>query len=1574
MEYLTNLSTLQSNSQINRQLYHEDKDGTTNEKYKNGIITVKRNLKPLAVLTPKGELRAKGSLKALLKQINNKRHIAQELTYKLEKDYLNKKTLTLPEFLADRKMTLSKFNENAKYTPTTIVTNYKSRTTPTRLCVNPAQKNSVDEKDIKNAEKIGYDTTVMLAQFKHQKNQISMNDTIHKYTLQLPNMVETAVSQQVAGITVSLDIDDAFKSIKLSDEDALRTVIFTLQNKKGIPTFLAEESPDQKFHPLIYAYLPYGHVDSPTLFTCACRRTATFYDEHILPSERQVSDLWLTEVKNAIQHVYIDDLQINKSPNYLWEFATQHESEIMDYYPLVIKTIPSTDTPFTTNQEVLKKALVDISPTQHIEITNKAMSIYLTKLIDKLLIVFKFSNLFVKGIWCNDKELEAKLNNNPIIKERAKSTCKPTTPRPKPELVWSELSKLSKPTDNTILTTNEDSYQDHLGKRINADGTIGVKGTELYLPTKSGKQSGEKTFYPDAETMIEELKTRPITRRLIASIMAIPYDPNNTNLIMAQTVFRHAGLMTTLNYPAPKNDPTETSSKIQSTKYWNQIITHPDVLNPLFLAIKVFYRIAKRTLPKFVFPTHPSTKYEIICLGDAGGLGAPYDNKGGLYGICIYLRATLTYQGKFESAYAPLFTKTYSWPKTITTIPQAELHAILVGVQMVFKLTKMLDNQFKIKIKKEDITLVTDSTCALVWSRSVDSKYNPPVQTLCAKLFLWLRDQQLSPFRNLYFFNQAKAFFPADMISKLNVKWENPEKFESYYNEFNNLTWMYKENWNEFLDLNPKFYSTKGSVGSLKHLLQVNKTYTVPDSAELNALMGTPETWDAKHETTTTTPESKPDINTNVIFATNTNPTITPNQQWYESMMNSKWSKGIKKNGIIDIIARTLLCFWKWKRRTISKRRIKPQNNILKVTQIESPKYQDERLEEWLLVTIKKHIFNEEKLISESTITNNTIRPSKNLMRYTLMLISSHFPDQKAIKGLEIKGYHTFLVEKPSTDLKVIMCISRTQRSSRDRNLESKGALVMFAIESTSLYARFIADTSHREAHGRGQIHMENLVMANHTMIRKLTPLLTDITKLCSRCNLERARTGKKNYLIYQNSKAPTSRLEDYRQTHDLYHVAVIDVLGPLMAKEYEHRIPTKYWILLTYSPIVQRTDLTLLPNLTAESIFLALLKDSASTPRKIFYADAGSNFTPLSNQLTDQATNENILKSLPQYWQRLLRKNEDLVRNTEPHLNFITFAKGNHQALGEVERQVGRIKHLCKGMRLWKKLIKGDFTFLETQVLLSQLQACLNSSPLYFRHGVLYTKDFIYKAARGIPDDTLDNSSHNYYELFQTGKNNFPKPLTYQETKSRKQVIASAENMKAALSDMYSELAQEKVEQYLRCKKITEGRATTSYHSASMIQIGDIVYCPITATKKGRTRRGIYRVAWISKYYNECLLVQPRYNPLLKIYRKAKPIPVTRLLKDLYFICKGSQMDYTALTTTDIYDLRELLEEISKPKEIENNYNTIMPSGLDIQNQLPLTDSERREICQQKTLILPKKRGCPCYSTQRMTRSHYRQ
>ncbi len=206
MEHLTNIHSIRSNSLICRQLSHGDIEGTGNKKYKQGIVTLNRLLRPISILTPKAEMRAKAKCRTLLADLKRKPHIATEVNYKLEKDYLNKKTLTLKEFLTEFKMTEEEFNKEVKFTSTLLVTNYKSESTPIRLCLNPAMKNAAEEPDILKAEQKGYDTKIMLAQYQDPKNQITMNDTIHKYTLSLPDMVEAAVSQTVASITLSLDL------------------------------------------------------------------------------------------------------------------------------------------------------------------------------------------------------------------------------------------------------------------------------------------------------------------------------------------------------------------------------------------------------------------------------------------------------------------------------------------------------------------------------------------------------------------------------------------------------------------------------------------------------------------------------------------------------------------------------------------------------------------------------------------------------------------------------------------------------------------------------------------------------------------------------------------------------------------------------------------------------------------------------------------------------------------------------------------------------------------------------------------------------------------------------------------------------------------------------------------------------------------------------------------------------------------------------------------------------------------------------------------------------------------------
>ena len=91
MEHLTNLTSLRSHTIITNQLVHGDKDGTKNDRYKLGIITLNRDLRPLAELTPNFQIRAWASTKRMLLHLKRKPNITKEITYKLEKDYQNKK-------------------------------------------------------------------------------------------------------------------------------------------------------------------------------------------------------------------------------------------------------------------------------------------------------------------------------------------------------------------------------------------------------------------------------------------------------------------------------------------------------------------------------------------------------------------------------------------------------------------------------------------------------------------------------------------------------------------------------------------------------------------------------------------------------------------------------------------------------------------------------------------------------------------------------------------------------------------------------------------------------------------------------------------------------------------------------------------------------------------------------------------------------------------------------------------------------------------------------------------------------------------------------------------------------------------------------------------------------------------------------------------------------------------------------------------------------------------------------------------------------------------------------------------
>merc|ERR1712115_305502 len=76
-------------------------------------------------------------------------------------------------------------------------------------------------------------------------------------------------------------------------------------------------------------------------------------------------------------------------------------------------------------------------------------------------------------------------------------------------------------------------------------------------------------------------------------------------------------------------------------------------------------------------------------------------------------------------------------------------------------------------VPTDNIRILTDSECSLIWIRVLKSRFRIRVQTLITKVSLILHDLGLCPFKNLNNIDQHKSNFPVDNLTKLHSKETN---------------------------------------------------------------------------------------------------------------------------------------------------------------------------------------------------------------------------------------------------------------------------------------------------------------------------------------------------------------------------------------------------------------------------------------------------------------------------------------------------------------------------------------------------------------------------------------------------------------------------------------------------------------------------------------------------------------------------------------------------------------------------------------------------------------------------------
>ena len=202
-----------------------------------------------------------------------------------------------------------------------------------------------------------------------------------------------------------------------------------------------------------------------------------------------------------------------------------------------------------------------------------------------------------------------------------------------------------------------------------------------------------------------------------------------------------------------------------------------EIINLTKLTLYSFFLESSQVMPRYNFSEHPYTQHFLIGLTDASLSFHAYQ---------IYLVSVLH---DSEITRVQLLSSSAKTNKTHDrTAPFYELTGV---VEILIEIKKLID-YFKSKnlfISPENIRVLTDSECSLIWTRVIKSRFRIGVQTLITKVSLILYDLNLCPFKNLNFINQHEYDFPVDNLTKLHNK-ETHRRIEIRHDKLRQCSWL----------------------------------------------------------------------------------------------------------------------------------------------------------------------------------------------------------------------------------------------------------------------------------------------------------------------------------------------------------------------------------------------------------------------------------------------------------------------------------------------------------------------------------------------------------------------------------------------------------------------------------------------------------------------------------------------------------------------------------------------------------------------------------------------------------------
>ena len=1241
-----------------------------------GIFEYSREHLQFLRCLPDGKTACEIRMRKLCHKLHSLKASRQFLNHVVERDHLNGMTQWLDQI--DSKTTQGKLLHCIPYL---VVFNRNSKTTPLRLVqqANSKFKAICDKKNCICQTKKNPTTDQC-------DERLSYNTCIPTYNTSLPALQMLATKARISIKNSGSDIAKFFRAVQNCIETQMLNATYLYKNRdNGMPTFdkYSSDGQENQLKILLHVRQLFGVADLPSATTVALQMSHCEYARTVVQdTERRSREAAVLE-KAGIDGSW---LRCPKCNNVLTFLLDEAKSLIFNrcYVDDVVN--------FITLKMVFEFKHVASQCREHAAVysqennmgwsesgilaTAEKLEMFLMAIA---ILIFRNSNFYLKSFEGTGESCTA---INKLISQVKPTVIQPEITKPKLIDIHNEHIKKSNETndqDLVVKTTEHKPFLTQLALNFFQNGTVGLRTKSIKFPISKTKNVQISSFQ-DFKAFHED-REKALTRRQLSSLLGQSYDSHTgVQLILPITVLKHVVAKSSKSIPNwdwEQNCPTEM---------WEGILA----------AVKLMFEAFQAIQPRCNLRWQMNSVFYCVLMVDASST---------LTAHTIFLIQRINLGSKSHNQIQNLSNKVKLGRAMDPSIPVAELTALEKGLEDLCNVLIWLQ-EVGIRCHPDNVLILSDSSTVILQTRMPPAQLKVKIANAVSRIVVNMNSQNLSPFKNLYYFSQAIKPFLADVLTKANLL-ENHEQIckqlEDGWKQA--MKWLSSgpEVWKDFITRNPPIgtdyeieiqtlgLGNKSNRNLILQLIQVKSESFVPKIFTLQEGL--------KNCTNKITQDE------HFVMCTMNTGVKRDFKQEIDSLINRKLNHAGTRKGPIYILS---LCLYfglkiktrskldeedRIKNKTKLKRELGDRNSSNETkSKMEFP---HPRVGFYPMAAKHMNSITKQNVIQTPQINFNefTIAVFYTLREQVITALTAAWPEQIHARLDVFRG--------TLGNLNFFYGCGRLQTSFANTKYKNWGQLKLRLMQKDSVLANLMLKIAHNAANHNVNTTKFQL-FAMQISLKGTNSAIVRAGKNCTRCRLNLIAGASVQQLISNTTSGSSSNLCNIALSPKENHLA-LDYFGPVHCAVEKSSKKQKLWVLMILShttqcahyQIVQSTSLMQLQ--CAIEVFCQNWGGVSTV-----WSDQQSNFLPVCNNFTiskemAKTITDNNGRKLVNPLKRLLELKSTLSDN---HINWRCIVSNCHFHGGVFENMVKMAK---------KELRRNDFFRSPGLLVREQLEAVMS-------------------------------------------------------------------------------------------------------------------------------------------------------------------------------------------------------------------------------------------------------------------------